>query len=664
MGMKRILRFVLAACLIAVSCQKVAPPEPVQPDEKPDEKPDGKIPYLEASSLSVVFGPEGGTETVVISTNSAPSVSAADKWCRVVLGTGEEKEKFKLIISAEAFQQGRSTEITVSAEECEDVVIAVEQKKVLKTTCSLQSLSIDKALNPVGSDIEFKLDNATNIFTAKYLKWIEAAEPEMLIPTFKTDGDKVLFNGEPVVSGKTAISFADDFKLTVVAENGDSRDYSVSFNCPQINRELPVLHIKPASLINSKDYYVSTDIILYDKTEGSTGTGWWDSSRDGAVNMRGRGNSTWGLPKKPYRLKFPEKFSPIGLDHEKAKSWVLLSQDMDKSLIRTHIAFAYSRIMFNPAEGRHDASAVLFTPCSRYVNVYMTGDYYDSSKNSTTHKDGEYLGLYQMSDQMERSGGRIAVDKLVSADGSNPDKITGGYIIEADLHEGSHYSGYKGIKMTYKYPDDEDYDPAQYNYISDFITSAEKALYGSGYKDTQNGWRKWFDEKTLVDFIIIKELVGDLDGYTSTYMYKRRGVDKLFFGPIWDCDKGWNNDKRIPHYEYQPLESLMIKAGFWMPPYVNNDWFWRFWSDSSLRKAVNERWKEKRDELLAETYRILDEEPVNMAKAIEANFTVWPFYYQYSGEANMPAATYAAEIERIRDLTERRASLLDRLFAE
>ena len=167
-----------------------------------------------------------------------------------------------------------------------------------------------------------------------------------------------------------------------------------------------------------------------------------------------------------------------------------------------------------------------------------------------------------------------------------------------------------------------------------------------------------------MDFIIIKELVGDLDGYTSTYMYKRRGVDKLFFGPIWDCDKGWNNDKRVPHYEYQPLESLMIKAGFWMPPYVSNDWFWRFWSDSSLRKAVNERWKEKRDELLAETYRILDEEPVNMAKAIEANFTVWPFYYQYSGEANMPAATYAAEIERIRDLTERRANLLDRLFAE
>ena len=655
----RLITLFLGAAVLFASCVK----EELKPEEP--EEPQIEEAFLKASPLTLNFPSEGGSLTVDISCNRKVAVTSEADWFRVIFSSKEEKNEYKLIVSAESYRLGREGQITISAPECEDVTVSVTQSKKLKATCSLKSFSLTKSANPaLSKDIEFKFDEKAMTFSAIYLKWIDSPEPQMLIPTFETDGEQVLVGGEAVASGKKAVSFAEDLSITVVAENGDTKEYKVSLNCPQINTELPVLHIKPASLINSKDYYVSTDIILYDKTEGSTGTGWWDSSKDGAVNMRGRGNSTWGLPKKPYRLKFPEKFSPIGLDHEKAKSWVLLSQDMDKSLIRTHIAFAYSRIMFNPAEGRHDASAVLFTPCSRYVNVYMTGDYYDSSKNSTTHKDGEYLGLYQMSDQMERSGGRIAVDKLVSADGSNPDKITGGYIIEADLHEGSHYSGYKGIKMTYKYPDDEDYDPAQYNYISDFITSAEKALYGSGYKDTQNGWRKWFDEKTLVDFIIIKELVGDLDGYTSTYMYKRRGVDKLFFGPIWDCDKGWNNDKRVPHYEYQPLESLMIKAGFWMPPYVSNDWFWRFWSDSSLRKAVNERWKTKRDELLAETYRILDEEPVNMAKAIEANFTVWPFYYQYSGEANMPAATYAAEIERIRDLTERRASLLDRLFAE
>ena len=72
----------------------------------------------------------------------------------------------------------------------------------------------------------------------------------------------------------------------------------------------------------------------------------------------------------------------------------------------------------------------------------------------------------------------------------------------------------------------------------------------------------------------------------------------------------------------------------------------------------------KRAELLALTDRILDENPIRMAKAIEANFTVWPFYYQYSNEANMPASTFEGEIARIRELTVQRAQLLDRLFAE
>ena len=389
--------------------------------------------------------------------------------------------------------------------------------------------------------------------------------------------------------------------------------------------------------------------------------GWWNTDENGkTIEMRGRGNSTWGLPKKPFRMKFPEKFSPIGLDHAKAKSWVLLSQDMDKSLIRTHIAFEYSRLLFNAAEGYHDPKAVLFTAASKYVNLYYTGDYYYSDSGRTEHLEGEYMGVYQMSDQVERAEGRIAVDKL--DDKSSSDDISGGYIVETDIHEGNFYSAVKGIKMTYKYPKDDECKPEQYAYISDFIGKAEQALYASNYKDPQNGWRKWFDEKTLADFIIIKELAGDLDGYTSTYLYKRRGVDKFFFGPIWDCDKGWNNDKRVPHSQYRPLLNLMIHAGFWMPPYVENDWFWRFWSDETFRAFVRERWAARRDELIALTNRELDRMSAAMTKAVEANFTVWPFYYQYSNEANMPARTYAEEIERIRTLTAERALMLDKLF--
>ena len=141
-------------------------------------------------------------------------------------------------------------------------------------------------------------------------------------------------------------------------------------------------------------------------------------------------------------------------------------------------------------------------------------------------------------------------------------------------------------------------------------------------------------------------------------------MDKLFFGPVWDVDKGWDNDRRVPHPQYQPLDNLMIYAGFCMPPDVNYDWFQRLWDDATFRQSVAARWAEVRDRLEAKVDEVLKVQPAAMRKAIEANFTVWPFYYQASEEAKMPAATYEEELERISGLTERRAALLDRLFAD
>lgn len=638
-------------------------PEPIVPEQ---EEPEPEKPELRLDAQPLTVGVKGKNFIFELYCNRDVTVESSADWCGYSLmhdAAVNPAGSLKIIVEENKSADVRTATVTVSAEECDPVTIEVTQDhRILATDKEMTSFSLKKSKNSgLANDIAFKYDEQTRTFSAMYLKWIDGDEPEMLVPTFETDGESVQVNGMDVVSDKTAISFAEDFTVTIVAEDGSTADYNIIFNCPQINTELPVLHMKPDYLISSKDNYVDTYIQLYDKTAESTGEGWWDSAEKGKIEMRGRGNSTWGLPKKPFRMKFTEKFSPIGLNHAKEKSWVILAQDMDKSLLRTHLAFEYSRILFNAADNYHHEKAVLFTPCSRFINVYLTGDYYDSSTGRTRYMDGEYLGVYQMSDQVQRADGRIAVDKLKASDGADPEKITGGYVIEADLHEGNHYTS-KGIKLTYKYPEDDDFDQAQYDYITDFINQAEAALYGSNYKDPENGWRKYFDEKTLADFIIVKEFVGDLDGYTSTYMYKRRGYDKLFFGPIWDCDKGWNNDKRVPHWEYQPLESLMIYAGFWMPPYVSNDWFHRLWTDETFRAFVAKRWADKKEELKAVTSKVLAEVPADMAKAIEANFEVWPFYYQYSGEANMPAKDYPSEIQRIRDLSERREALLDRLF--
>ena len=606
----------------------------------------------------------GKTFILDVESNRDVNVVSTQEWCQATLMHNAQTSRFgslKIAVRKTDEAEVRTAEVTLSAEGCDDAVITVTQDhRVLSSEKGLLSLSLDKAKNTaLKSDIAFEYDSQTKTFSAMYLKWIDAENPEMMKPTFEFKGVAVLVGDKEITSGKTLVSFAEDFTISVKAEDGSTEDYKVVFNCPQINTELPVLHMRPDQQISSKSTYVQTYIELYDKTPGSTGEGWWDSAEKGKIEMRGRGNSTWGLPKKPFRMKFTEKFSPIGLNHAKEKSWVLLAQDMDKSLLRTHLAFEYSRVLFNPNENYHHEKHLKFTPCSRYINVYFTGKYYYSDTGQTKTLDGEYIGVYQMSDQMERKSGRIEVDKLEAADGNDPEKITGGYILETDIHEGNHYTPKKNIKMTYKYPEDDNFHQSQYDYITNFLGTVENALYGSNYTDATNGWRKYLDEKSMADFIILKEFVGDMDGYTSTYMHKRRGYDKLFFGPVWDCDKGWDNDVRVPHSQYQPLKSLMLYAGFWMPSYVSNDWFQKVWSDPSFRKFVAERWAAKKAELKAVTEKVLTEVPASMPKAIEANFTVWKFYYQYSSEAKMPAKDYPTEIQRIRTLSAQREALLD-----
>lgn len=646
---KSALSSVLLFMLIAFSaCQKsheiIDPTNPSEPDE-PEIRPE-----LILDEEEIVAPSEGGVFKFDFRSTRKVSLSISPEqdWCKAMISSTEEEYAFVLIVNVAAMDlnEDRSATIVLSAPECESRSLVVKQERKKASTNSLTSLVLKAAPNSLSQDLVFSYDEATKTFSAKYLKWIDKAQPEMLIPEFVTDGETVLVNGQPVVSGQTAISFADDFDLVVKAENGDENTYRVSFNCPQINTELPVIRIHiPVSSITDKKTYRKTKFDIY---RPGSGEGRWTAS-DAEIEIRGRGNSTWGLPKKPYRIKFPEKFSPIGLNHAKEKSWVLLAHDMDKSLLRNHLGFELSRILFSSSEKYHDEAALDFTPCSQMVNVY-SGD--------------NYHGVYQMSDQMEVAKGRIDLDKLVAADGSDPVKITGGHLIETNIHHDEPYpvsfTSSKGIYMDHKYPKDDDMDISQYKYIEDFIRKAEAALYSSNFTDPVNGWRKWFDEKTLADFIIVKEFAGDMDGYTSTYFYKRRGVDKIFFGPVWDLDKGWNNDKRTPHGN--TLTQLMIYGGFYMPPYINPDWFHRFWQDAEFRKFVGRRWASKKEQLKSKVLSELDEKPKQMRKAIAANFSIWDFYYQYSGEANMPARTYELEIQRMKDLTVQRAALLDAKF--
>ena len=99
------------------------------------------------------------------------------------------------------------------------------------------------------------------------------------------------------------------------------------------------------------------------------------------VEIRGRGNSTWGFPKKPYQLKFEDKESVLSLPAD--RRWILLANYSDKTLLRNELVFNMSRF-----------SSLDWTPESRYVELML---------------NNEYLGVYQLTQKVEESVNRVDI---------------------------------------------------------------------------------------------------------------------------------------------------------------------------------------------------------------------------------------------------------------
>lgn len=515
----------------------------------------------------------------------------------------------------------------------------------------MSSFKFSKAKNPgLDSDVVFEINNTDKTLTAFVSKWMDVENPDKLIPEFTVSTDAVVYVSDTKqVSGTTNQSFKDEVTYTVKYENTDkATEYKVRFLCPQINGTLPVMRFSvPLEQIRSKEDYEKSklEIIGNGITEGL----WTYDNPE--VEIRLRGNSTMGLPKKPFRVKFPDKVSPLGLNHATEKNWVLLANDGDKTLLRNAVAFAVSRTLLqrNDPANYHNAKAVLFTPVTKHVDVYV-GD--------------EYQGVYHLTDQVQRNPGRVDLEKPGKTTGTND--ITGGYMIEIDGFANSEFCWFgttKGMKMTLKYPDlEDDYSSSsaarndtRYKYISEYVNTAESTLFGSNYQNATSGWRQYFDEATLVDYYLIAEFTGNPDSWWSTYIYKLRDSDskKIFFGPVWDFDIAFDNDSRYNN----AVNQLMLNHG-----HDPRTWVERFFSDPKLKAAVKARWNEMKDRMKANALAAIDKDTEEIYLSRVANFKVWDITKQNLGNAKPGPANYEEGIATLKKYINDRYTYLDGVF--
>ena len=358
------------------------------------------------------------------------------------------------------------------------------------------------------------------------------------------------------------------------------------------------------------------------------------------ITARGRGNASWGFPKKPWRIKFADGKSHHMLkgssmeSPSKAKKWTLINNYGDKTLLRNCLAFEVSK--------RLDA---LYSPWAQPVDVIM---------------NGEYKGCYQLCDQVSVDRNRVPVTEMSEFDNEEPE-VTGGYLIEIDAYasqESSWFTSNRSNPVTIKHPGDDAITTQQHNYIQNYFNLMESSVFASNYTDPENGYRKYLDIESFLKHFLIGEFSGNMDTYWSVYMYKERQENQFHVSPCWDFDLAFDNDQRI--YPVNGRSDWAYRGGSAagnMKSFVS-----RLLNDNDAYMQLNQIWKDNRKE------GFLDEKTLlayvdSMASEIEAsanlNFIRWPILNTRVHQNISALGSFQAEVDVLRNYIPARLAWID-----
>ncbi|MBU0996668.1 MAG: CotH kinase family protein [Firmicutes bacterium] len=329
-----------------------------------------------------------------------------------------------------------------------------------------------------------------------------------------------------------------------------------------------------------------------------------------SIQIRGRGNSTFYMPKMSYRLKFDDKTSLL-FDHSE-NDWVLLANFTDQTLIRNALAYNFAASITD-----------VFQPDTAFVDVYL---------------NDVFLGNYTLTDQIEVTNDRVDIDE-------HSTNLDTGYLIEFDRRiwdwpegtEGIDWFNLYGIPYVIKSPDPdgEYYSQSQLYYIESYMAECYNALRN------KQDYSELIDEESFIDWFIVEELFKNVDsGYSSVFITKDKG-GKLKMGPVWDFDLSTSNPGHLG-------DDLRGPEGWYTSLEYKNVWFYHLMQYEGFRQHLKEKWNAIYDnqiqDLLNDIYPMAD----SISKSRYLNFQTWDVigknYDWYTSTEVYDAKTYEEQV--------------------
>lgn len=433
-----------------------------------------------------------------------------------------------------------------------------------------------------------------------------------LAATFTAEGT-VSVNGKEQVSEVTTNDFTAPVRYTVSNATG-SKEYTVKYTTFTGLAKLYITTENGANI--TKADYVSATFTLDPNFQYDGG------SVEATGKIKGRGNSTWDMVKKPYKIKFDSKTSLF--DMPEHKTWVLLANYADKSLMRNYLAYRLAKKIDTP-----------FAPSYNFIEVYLNGN---------------HQGNYMLSDQVEIGPNRVNIPALGPSDNGD-DVITGGYLLEIDERAPEKDDPYFVSDIT-KFPivieGPEEPSELQMAYITNYVNEAEEVLFGANFTDKDNGFRKYFDEESMIRWFFVSEVFKNVDSrsFSSIFFHKDRG-GKLTMGPLWDFDLGAGNAGHCPE---------CMQATGWHVRY--NPWFNRMYEDPAFKAKVKSMWQQYKSEI-DDLLPTIDKTALHLDASQKRNFVLWPDFNDPSWTAVQGKLSYKSQVDYLKEFLTARIAWMD-----
>ncbi len=371
---------------------------------------------------------------------------------------------------------------------------------------------------------------------------------------------------------------------------------------------------------------------------------------DGFAGFEIRGSSSQQFPKKSYGIETWDadgqdiKVSLLGMPKE--SDWILNANYSDKTLMRNTLAYQ------------------LFQKMGHYATRY---------RHVELMLNNSYRGVYIFSEKIKRDKDRVNIAKITETNNSG-DSLTGGYIVKIDKSTGSGGAGWTSsypppshpynqtIFFQYEYPKYDKISPQQKAYISNYVNTFETTLKGPFFDQLENGWRKYADEYSFIDYFLVNEISKNVDGYRlSTFIHKERESlgGKLRMGPVWDYDIAFRNANycggdAVTGWAYQ----FPCSYDSWQVPF----WWQRLLQDNLYADHLKCRWIELRENKLSNQWfeQYIDSLATLLDEGQARNFVKWPILGIYVWPNPQPIPTsYAGEINALKNYLNNRLSWLD-----